>query len=287
MEFGSSNIPGVYDSDYTLPLLSSAKYFQNMNFQVIRFPFLWERLQPLLSTPVIFDPTYLQYMDEYVNSITDLGMSVILDVQNFARYRSQIIGASGSNVKIDDFAQFWGALSNHYKSNARVIFGLMNEPHDMPTELWVDAANAAIASIRDSGATNLITVPGNQWTGACFWMQSWYGTPNSKAMLNIVDSLHNFIIEVHLYFDSDHSGTSPECTSPTIGVECLTDLTNWLRTNKLAAYVGELAGGNNLQCEVTVTNTLKFIQKNSDVFWGWSWWAAGKQLSVPCWFEVK
>ncbi len=49
--------------------------------------------------------------------------------------------------------------------NPKVIFGLMNEPHDLPTENWLTAANVAIAAIRATGATNLITVPGNAFTG--------------------------------------------------------------------------------------------------------------------------
>jgi endoglucanase len=41
----------------------------------------------------------------------------------------------------------------------------MNEPHNMPTELWVNNSNAAIKAIRNTGALQLILVPGNGWTG--------------------------------------------------------------------------------------------------------------------------
>ena len=49
-------------------------------------------------------------------------------------------------------------MATHYAGNARVAFGLMNEPHTMPTELWLADANEAIDAIRDSGAPNLILV---------------------------------------------------------------------------------------------------------------------------------
>lgn len=35
----------------------------------------------------------------------------------------------------------------------------------MPTELWFASVNPTIAAIRATGATNLILVPGNAWTG--------------------------------------------------------------------------------------------------------------------------
>jgi len=49
----------------------------------------------------------------------------------------------------------------------------MNEPHDMPTELWRDDANRAIRAIRQDEAQNLILVPGNAWTGGWSWEQHW------------------------------------------------------------------------------------------------------------------
>ncbi len=44
----------------------------------------------------------------------------------------------------------------------------MNEPHDMNTNDWKTFAQAAINAIRSTGANNLITVPGNAWTGEIF-----------------------------------------------------------------------------------------------------------------------
>jgi hypothetical protein len=88
------------------------------------------------------------------------------------------------------FADFWSkvAATDTYKANPRVIFGLVNEPHDLPVTQWVDAANAAIVGIRATGATNLITVPNINYTGA--W--TWTDNGNGDAMLGIVDSGDNF-----------------------------------------------------------------------------------------------
>jgi endoglucanase len=46
------------------------------------------------------------------------------------------------------FADFWSRLATHCKGNAKVVFGPVNEPHDMATKPWPAAANAAIAASR-------------------------------------------------------------------------------------------------------------------------------------------
>jgi hypothetical protein len=108
------------------------------------------------------------------------------------------------------------------------------QPNGINASLWVSDANAAIAAIRAAGATNLLTVPGVDWTGACsffevrgalcvrrhryvhFALFACSRQGNSEALLGISDPLHNYAIELHLYLDSDHSGTHPNCTSPTV-----------------------------------------------------------------------
>lgn len=145
----------------------------------------------------------------------------------------------------------------------------------MPTEQWLAAANAAIAAIRGAGASNLVLVPGNAWTGAWTWSLSWYGTPNAQVMLGVVDPAGNYAYEVHQYLDVDGSGTSPTCVSNTIGVERLTAFTQWLRDHGRRAFLGELAGGDNVTCRDAVGAMLDHIDANRDRWIGWSWWAAG------------
>ena len=47
----------------------------------------------------------------------------------------------------DEFQAFWIEFAGRFKDNEKVIFGIMNEPHDMPTtyvlandQLAIDAA---------------------------------------------------------------------------------------------------------------------------------------------------
>jgi endoglucanase len=207
-----------------------------------------------------------------VSDATGRGLTVLLDPHNFARYYGRVVGGELPDAA---FADFWGRLAARYKGNPRVVFGLMNAPRDMPTEQWRDSANVAIRAIRAAGATNLIAVPGNAWSGAWSWEQSWYGTPNAAAMLQIHDPANNYLYEVHQYLDDDSSGTSDQCVSETVGAERLAGFTSWLRRNGKRALLGEFGGGRNQTCYAALDGMLRHVHQNADVWAGWIYWAAG------------
>jgi len=270
-EFAASKIPGVYNKDYTLPTTQEVDYFRSKGANLIRLPLLWERLEPNHDGPL--DPAYSGYADTFISYATSHAMNVIIDPHNYARYYSQIVGQSNNSATV--LGDLWALIAKKYAGNSNVIFGLMNEPHDMTTENWLTDANTAIAAIRAQGAKNLILVPGNGWTGAWTWTSNSYGTPNSQVMLGVKDPDNNFVFEVHQYLDSDGSGSHAECVNSTIGVDRVTSFTNWARTNKYKAILGEFAGANNTVCQEAITGLLNYMEANQDVWLGWSWWAAG------------
>ena len=299
-EFGAIPTPGntgVYGTDYTYPTKAEVDYFISKGMNTFRLPFRWERLQPTLDGAL--DNTELTRLNNFVSYATSHGAFVILDPHNFARYypdpnnfESSTQGLIGSaSVPNSAFADLWSRLATDYKGNTHVIFGLMNEPNSMPTEQWVSAANAGIAAIRSAGASNLVLVPGNAWTGASSWSDNWYGTPNATALLNITDPSHNFAIEAHQYLDADGSGTSSQIANndTNIGVERLTGFTQWLTDHHLRGFLGEYAVANSTIGaaagqigDETLTNMLNYVQAHSNVWLGSTWWAAG-----PWWGEYQ
>jgi endoglucanase len=270
-EFGTA-LPGSEGIDYTWPTAPEVDYFVSKGMNTFRIGFKWERLQPTAGGELASG--YVAKLDALVAHATSKGASVILDPHNFARYYGIPVGSS--TVPASVFADLWRRLALRYADNPRVIFNLVNEPHTMPTEQWVGAANAAIQAIRAAGASNLIHVPGNAWTGAHSWNASYYGTPNAQAMLDIVDPSDRIVFEVHQYLDTDSSGSSDQCVSATIGSERLAPFVAWLRANGKKGFVGEFAGGNNSVCNAAVKDMLAAMMDASDVLVGWLWWAAGR-----------
>jgi endoglucanase len=294
-DFGEGNLPGTYNVHYTYPTTAEVDYFVGKGVNTFRLPFRWERVQQSLNSA--FNATEFSRLDAFVQYATSQGAHVILDPHNYARYHGSVIGSGA--VPHSAFADFWTRLANEYKDNDHVIFGLMNEPNSMPTEQWRDAANSAITAIRDTGAANLILVPGNGWTGAHSWAQNWYGTPNANVMLSIADPLDNFAFDVHQYLDHDSSGTSAQIgtnqnpNNVNIGVERLTTFTQWLHTNNRRGFLGEFAvansrigsgtsGGQPQIGDEALENMLNYMAAHEDVWLGWTWWAAG-----PWWSEYQ
>jgi endoglucanase len=252
-------------------------YFIGKGMNIFRIPFSWENLQPRAAAAPgaaggDFQPDELGRLDDIVGYATGQGAQVLIDPHNYARYYNKVVGA---DVPTAALADFWGRLAAHFKDNPRVIFGLMNEPNTMPTELWLTDANAAIAAIRQAGATNLIFVPGNAWTGAASWTENWYGTPNATVMLGVQDPLNRYAYEMHQYLDEDSSGTHEECVNHFIGSQRLATATAWLKQNHKQAFLGEFAGARNDTCYAALDDMLSYIDHNTDAWLGWAYWAAG------------
>jgi endoglucanase len=270
-EFMEEKLPGTYGRDYLYPGLATIDYFARKGMTVIRVPMRWERLQHTLTADL--DESEMQRLDIVVANSKAKGMHILLDVHNYATYYGSIIGEQ--SLPISALGDLWGKIARRYKDKDWVIFGLMNEPKDLPTETWLEAANVTIAQIRQTGAKNMIFVPGNGWTSARSWLSGHYGTPNSEVMLKVSDSADNYAFEVHQYFNAGFTGTTADCQSGEIAIETLTPFTQWARTHHKRGFLGEFGAGSDSVCLAALDRALRFMTQNSDVWLGWAYWAAG------------
>jgi endoglucanase len=264
-----------YGANYSYPTKAEIDYFAGKGMNFFRYQFLWETLQPQLRAPL--DQADLDRLKTSVRYATSRKLVVLLDPHDYARYyETNIIG--GPDVSAADFADFWRRLSAEFADDPYVWFGLVNEPNNMPTQQWFDDANAAIAAIRGTGARNMILVPGNSWTGAHSWTSEDYGgESNAKGILTVKDPLNYWAIEVHQYLDEDSSGTHNDVVSRTIGSERLKDFVNWCRQNKMRAFLGEFGVPVAPNAEASLQDMLESMERDKDVWLGWTWWAAGSR----------
>jgi endoglucanase len=272
----NTNIVYITDGGSYWPKNADINYYASKGMNVIRVPFLWQRIQPTLGAS--FATAYAASLDSVVAYATGKGVWVVLDVHNYARYGSKQIGAGVTNAQ---FADLWTKLANRYKANSKVIFGLMNEPNNISSIIWRDAAQVAVTAIRATGATNYILLPGNGFSGAWSWFLGFYdkgavnAQSNAQLMPSVTDSLNKMIYEVHQYFDSNKSGTSTTCLNAPVGNSTLADFTFWLRENKKRAFLGEFGVANNANCLQALKDAVKHMHDNSDVWLGWTYWAGG------------
>ena len=79
----------------------------------------------------------------------------VIDIHNYARWNKGIIGQGGpTNAQ---FVSLWTQLATKYKAEARVAFGVMNEPHEVDIAKWGDTVQQVVAAIRGAGATTQLS----------------------------------------------------------------------------------------------------------------------------------
>lgn len=269
-EYGDRH--GAIGTDYTYPADATVRYFAGKGMNVVRLPFLWERLQPVLNRAL--DAGELARLKASVDQMHKSGMTVVLDPHNFGHYDK--VQISHAPVTYAAFGDFWARLAAAFANQPGVIFGLMNEPNDIKAPDWLTAANTAIATIRASGARNLILIPGTIWTGAHSWREDRLGGgSNADLMLGVTDPLNFYAYEFHQYLDADWSGTHALCDGADKARSGIVDVTNWLRQNHRRGFLGEFGAAGNQPCVDGMQSMLDILGKNSDVWLGWSYWAAG------------
>ena len=91
-EFGHERLPGVLGKDYTYPSRNDLVYFRNMQMNVIRLPFRWERIQRQIGQPL--DTTELAQLRQVVDWARELNLCVVLDLHNFGAYHGRVLGTA-------------------------------------------------------------------------------------------------------------------------------------------------------------------------------------------------
>ena len=161
-------------------------------------------------------------------------------------------------------------MAEIFKSDPRVLFGLMNEPQQRDAEAWVGIEQLALDAIRRTGARNLVLASGIGWDGAHD-----FATVNGAAFGHLHDPARHIVVEVHQYFDRDSSGTHDDCTSPDAAVARLAGFTTWARAAHRHAVLGEFGVSRKPECLAVLNSVMSFLAANGDVWRGWTYWAAG------------
>ncbi|KFY81961.1 hypothetical protein V500_10939 [Pseudogymnoascus sp. VKM F-4518 (FW-2643)] len=281
-DFGCGNTNGDYSSSgVTAPLASQGHadgvgqmnhFVRDDGLNVFRLPVCWQYLVNGVLGGTLDSNNFGVY-DQLVQGCLATGAYCVVDIHNYARWNGQIVGQSGGAVTNGHLASVWYQLAAKYASQAKVIFGVMNEPHDLDINTWATTVQWAVDSIRNAGATSqMILLPGTDYTAAGSLIST--GSASALgAVVNLDGSHTNLIFDIHQYLDSNFSGTSPDCSSN--GVANLNALATWLRSNGRQAFLTETGGGSTSSCYTNLCAELDSMNYNTDVYLGWIGWAAG------------
>lgn len=269
-EFNAKKSAGLINKDYVYPSNGDLDYVKKIGGNIIRLPFLWQRIQPTLLKEL--DPAELRALRNTVSQANSRGLCVILDVHNYAAYRGEVIGSS--TVPVEAFFDLWKRLAAEFPQADGTIFGLMNEPAKISIAQWAPIAQQTVNELRKAGAKNIILVPGGRWSGAHEWLKNQGETSNAIAFAGLTDPLNRTWLEAHQYADANYSGTGTECIDASRLQKILSDLTSWARQNKQKLFLGEFGVAANEKCLAALDMTLTGMA-DATVWRGWTYWAAG------------
>ncbi|TFK39121.1 endoglucanase [Crucibulum laeve] len=263
---------GSFNGTGVDPPVAQFSHFASQGVNIFRIPFAWQLMTRTVGGTI--DSTFFARYDKTVQTALNSGSSpyVILDLHNYARWNGQIISQGGPTDA--QYASLWSQVAAKYKSNPKIIFGIMNEPHDVPSiPTWGTSVQAAVNAIRAAGATSqYILIPGSSWSSA-----QALPTEAGPTLLKVTDpagGTNKLIFDVHKYLDSDNSGTHPDCTTDNVSV--MTTLVNWLKSNgNRQALLSETGGGNTASCITALGAQLAYIKANSNSITGFTIWSAG------------
>ncbi len=209
--------------------------------------------------------TYQNAIVAYVNMLTAANIAAIIDLQWNAP------GTTLANQQVpmpdsDHAPAFWASVAAAFKSNSSVIFDLFNEPYpdnnqDSPAA-WACLKNGGtcpgvsfstasmqslVNAIRTAGSTNIIMVPGVQYTNT---LDQWLENKPTDSSGNLVASWHSYAGQI--------------CSSPT----CWT--TNIMPVLQSVPLIAGEIGEND--CQDTFINPLMaYLDANGGHYLAWGW----------------
>ncbi|MDR6679865.1 glycoside hydrolase family 5 protein [Pseudomonas oryzihabitans] len=265
--FAPQVLPGINGTNYIFPVEAYFQQWSARGVKLIRFPIIWERLQPTLGGPL--DSAYVALVNQTFGYAQKHGIKIILDLHNYARYRGQVIGTSGVPYAryqeiMTHIARQWSGQSSLY------AYDIMNEPHDAMA-YWPTAAQYGINGVRAVDSTRPVIVEGNGWSSATRWAEF------NDSLLNLKDPSNNIIFSAHSYFDENAGGsydkTDVNKLDANYGVTRVKPFVDWLKKNGKRGYIGEFGvPDNNPRWNLLMDNMLAYLKQNCIPA---SYWAAG------------
>lgn len=270
LEFGSGLVPW---HNYAIPGVEHYNYWaQDVGANIVRLPFKWERLQSEAGGAL--NQQYLDFIKEAVNNATANGMTIILDLHNYAEYKGQRLSNSAA------LGDVWTKLATEFNGNDSVWLNLMNEPNNISAQSWADITQDVVNTLRSEGIDNKILLSGTEWSGAHSWIKS----GNAEAYAGFTDPLNNYAFDVHQYLDTWSTGTHGQAAQG-VGANSLIAITQWAEANGHQLFLGEIGAANpdvsGQEYALSELNDLfSYMEAHSEAWLGWTLWGAG-----PWWPE--
>ncbi|KAI4591632.1 hypothetical protein KJ359_012749 [Pestalotiopsis sp. 9143b] len=234
-------------------------HFVGEGMNLMRIPTSWQFLVNNQLGGNLNSSNLAKY-DQLIQACLSTGSYCMIDIHNFARWNGGIIGQGGPSD--DQFVSLWTQLASKYAADDKIVFEVMNEPHDLDIDLWAQTCQKVVMAIRNSGATSqMILLPGTNFDSAATLVSSG-SADKMMAITNPDGSTDGLVLDIHKYLDEDNSGTHEECV--TDNVDAFTGLAQYLRDNGRQGLISESGASSDASCLTNFCSQNAFINQNSD-----------------------
>jgi endoglucanase len=255
--------------------------------RIFRIPYRWYRLQTDLFGPL--------YGDQWPGAVGVFPGGERMDVLRLEDIKNYILGKGpdaivildchsymdrdGGKVGYDQLVPVPALIDFHVKfinrlGGDRVWFDLMNEPNGPGQQANRCRENFQwlINAIRGrTDAVNKILIEGQLYSSCRYWVSQ----GQADAYSDFYDPAGNFAFSPHNYLDDNGSGTATICVLD--AWNRLYDITQWARANGFKLFLGEIGFSADSSCAASAPQALKYVRDNSDVWIGFTAWAAGRR----------
>ncbi len=249
--------------------------FQAEHFRAIKeagFDHVRMVLHPFRDNRDEIRETWWNTLDWAVDQALGAGLLAVLDFHEFQAMSQDPAGRKGR------FLAFWSQLSERYKDRpARVLFEILNEPHDKFTpELWNEYLREALAVIRRTNPTRTVIIGPVQWNSF-----------EKLDTLRLPSEERNLIATVHYYnpFAFTHQGASWTNMQDKVGVKWtgtpqeqeavrrdFDKVWAWSKRENRPVYLGEFGAYDKAEMPSRV-RYLEFIAREAEKRgWSWGYW---------------
>ena len=243
-------------------------------FDSVRMPIRWNSDRALTTAPYTIDQNFLVNRVQWgVDQALANDLTVVINMHHYDEMYAN------PYAEKDRFLAMWQQIADHFKDypNDKVVFEILNEPHDnLTAEIWNDFLAEAHAVIRQSNPNRTIMIGSAEWGGI---------EGMNKLVLPNDD---NMIFTVHYYepFPFTHQGA--EWTTPEMacGVAWGTDaekaqvrqrldeVATWAQQrNNIHVYVGEFGVYKRCSDPVDQAEWVDFVARESEARgFSWAYW---------------
>jgi len=196
-----------------MPTDENFHMFHDAGFANVRLPVHWNK-HMMVKEPYTLDATFLKEVQEIVDKSLAHGLVTVITCHN--EWWIDVDDENSKNVyewkyeSLPRFEALWRQVAAHFRHHRQLlIFGILNEPHQLSVASLNELHRCALVAIRETNPSRVVTISGKNFA-------------NPRWLLKNPDALWiprdpQVMLEIHNTEPHGITGTDPTITPEKVG----------------------------------------------------------------------